>query len=98
MVRWGGLAGRLRSAAGLTCALWPRQPRQADGPSHSVPACLPACHPPTPHAALVRDLRELPSKQALQLRSDAATTAAALGSQRSAAAKLAQRLAKQYGI
>lgn len=49
-------------------------------------------------ATLVRDLRELPSKAALQLRSDAANTAAAAEGQAGAVAKAMKRLAKQYGI
>ncbi|PRW57141.1 Uncharacterized conserved UCP022280 [Chlorella sorokiniana] len=48
--------------------------------------------------ALVRDLRELPSKAALQLRSDAANTAAVAGNQSAAVQKFVKRIAKQYGI
>lgn len=48
--------------------------------------------------ALVRDLRELPSKAALQLRSDAANTAAVAGNQSAVVQKFVKRIAKQYGI
>lgn len=71
------------------CA-WPAA-RQLDCPSSHLPISL---TPP----ALVRDLRELPSKAALQLRSDAANTAAVAGNQSAAVQKFVKRIAKQYGI
>lgn len=48
--------------------------------------------------ALVTDLRQLPSKAALQLRSDAANTAAAASSQAKAVERSLRRVAKDYGI
>ena len=72
-----------------------------------------ASHPPTPHplttvpaalrctvlgAALVDDLRQLPSQAAVQLRSDAAVVAASAKVQRAALDKALQRVAKDYGI
>lgn len=89
----GGLGG---SSMAPTAA---RVLRCARLPSACFPRLPIPLHPPRlPRTGLVRDLRELPSKQALQLRSDAATTAAALAGQQGAVAKMARRLAKQYGI
>ncbi|KAL4857290.1 RGS1-HXK1-interacting protein 1 [Chlorella vulgaris] len=48
--------------------------------------------------SLVRDLRELPSKAALQLRSDAATAAATASGQAKVLDKALWRVAKQYGL
>jgi hypothetical protein len=53
---------------------------------------------PNPDAGLVRDLRELPSKAALQLRSDAATAAATASGQAKVLDKALWRVAKQYGL
>ncbi|EFN54813.1 hypothetical protein CHLNCDRAFT_134807 [Chlorella variabilis] len=47
---------------------------------------------------LITDLRELPSKQALQLRSDAANTANTVGNQAKVLDKALRRVAKQYGL
>ncbi|PSC72249.1 Uncharacterized conserved UCP022280 [Micractinium conductrix] len=47
---------------------------------------------------LVSELRQLPSKAALQLRSDAANAAAAAGSQAKAVEKALKHVAKSYGI
>lgn len=57
-------------------------------------------HPahPVPCSGLIEDLRELPSKAALQLRSDSANAAAAASSQAKAVDKSLRRLAKQYGF
>ena len=49
-------------------------------------------------AALVDDLRQLPSQAAVQLRSDAAVVAASAKVQRAALDKALQRVAKDYGI
>lgn len=68
--------------------------------THSQP-CLTLPYPTPffhPHPALVRDLRELPSKAALQLRSDAANTAAVASNQSAAVHKFVKRIAKAYGI
>ena len=46
-------------------------------------------------AALLGDLRQLPSKAALQLRADVAQAASVAGSQRSEIEKMVIRLAKQ---
>jgi hypothetical protein len=47
---------------------------------------------------LVLDLRELPSKPALQLRSDAANAAAAMDGQAQQLDKALMRVAKKYGL
>jgi uncharacterized protein involved in exopolysaccharide biosynthesis len=52
----------------------------------------------SPLSGLIEDLRELPSKAALQLRSDSANAAAAASSQAKALDKSLRRLAKQYGF
>lgn len=56
----------------------------------------PPCHPPL--AALVGELRQLPSKAALQLRSDAANVAATAGIQSKAVERSLRRVAREYGI
>ena len=47
---------------------------------------------------LVEDLRYLPSKAALQLRSEAATKAAAATQQRTQLERTLRRVAKEFGI
>lgn len=47
---------------------------------------------------LVKELRQLPSKAALQLRSDAANVAASASSQSRAVERSLKRVAKQYGL
>ena len=59
---------------------------------------LPPAHPACVRAGLIEELRQLPSKQALQLRSDAANIAASVGDQSKALDKALCRVAKQYGI
>lgn len=57
--------------------------------------------PPPPRlcpAGLVKELRQLPSKAALQLRSDAANVAASASSQSRAVERSLKRVAKQYGL
>lgn len=50
------------------------------------------------HAGLVKELRRLPSKAALQLRSDAANVAASASSQAKTVERSLKRVAKQYGL
>lgn len=49
-------------------------------------------------AGLVKELRRLPSKAALQLRSDAANVAASASSQAKGIERSLKRVAKQYGL
>lgn len=62
-----------------------------------MPCALPSILSHVP-AGLITDLRELPSKQALQLRSDAANTANTVGNQAKVLDKALRRVAKQYGL
>ncbi len=56
------------------------------------------CPPNLLPAGLIIDLRELPSKQALQLRSDAANAADTINNQAKVLDKALRRVAKQYGL
>ena len=88
---------RLQAILDSTC-LHGSRPLASPSPhlhSSFTPTC---CRRPALGAALVRDLRELPSKAALQLRSDAANTAAVASNQSAAVQKFVKRIAKQYGI
>lgn len=79
------------------------QPLLPCRPSPALLLCCqlnyPACHahpPALPHyAVLVQDLRQLPSKAALQLRADVAQAASVANNQRSVIEKMVLRLAKQ---
>ena len=82
-----------RSLLGCPLPGLPRVPAPAHWPSPH-----PSPHPSPAPAALVRDLRELPSQAALALRSDAANVAAISGQQAATVERAAKRLAKEHGI